>query len=111
MVSPAPAKGVPSSQPAYRRVREKLEKDHAPTNKDFTDFFDTVGDPDDHPKIQTLLDKHPKGRAALVAYIKKSGKHKSALRAAEPSDDEDYEKTSNDERLDRILDKAKKEGQ
>jgi hypothetical protein len=86
-----------------------LEKDYIPTNKDFIDFFNTVGNSNNYPKIQTLLDEYPKGRAALVTYIKKSGKHKSVLKAAKPSDDEDYEKTSNDKRLDRVLYKAKKE--
>jgi len=72
----------------YLRVREKLEKDQAPTNKDFKDFYERVGDPDDHPKIQMLLDDHPKGRKALVNYIKKAGLRKSALQAAETPDDE-----------------------
>lgn len=70
-----------------------MEKDQAPTNKDFKDFYERVGDPDEDPKIQMLLDDHPKGRKALVNYIKKAGLHKSALQAAEtaetPDDEED----------------------
>jgi hypothetical protein len=66
-----------------------------------------VGNPDNYPKIQTLLDEHLKGRAALVVYIKKTGKHKSALKATEPSDDEDDETSSDYGGLNRILGKPK----
>jgi hypothetical protein len=62
-------------------VRKKLEKNNALTNKDFKDFFNTVSDPENYPRIQTLLDEYPKERNALVAYIKKT--YKSVLKAAE----------------------------